>query len=225
MKTASLFLMLLSLTLALLVPVTVHASFLAQPAPAWEPVQGLAALFSAVAAIAAAWVGWLAYQLSKEMKSIAREQQASARAQAEEASRQTENQRRALDTETFFQVFEFMERVRPDRALIRNLYGEWKASGQGDEELHVAYDKVARAFDTLGLLQRKGLVRADLVREFYVAPLVILWEKYGLREFVALEREADRRGATHLYELVEFYNRVKQDASKHPTQTGAAWPS
>jgi hypothetical protein len=160
--------------------------------PDWiTAVSAAGALVTALVALYAAW----------KMNGIAKEQSRSAK--------------QALEVQTFFQVFEFMERVREQRAEIRALSKVTNRDADQQRKLNEAMDQVCRAFDALGLLDRKKLIREDLVDQFYASPLVILWDEHGVGDYVELLR-TNGRGATHFWELVKFYERVKRVPVNHP---------
>jgi hypothetical protein len=139
--------------------------------------------------------------------------------------RQVKLQHEAFELEAFMHAVNFMEEVRADRAIIRTYiksskkWSDMKKDGKLDN-----LDKVCRAFDVLGLLDRHKLVNQDLVDRFYAPPLVQLWEGM-MGSYVDELRKPENRGKTHYWELDSFYRRVQNVPQKHPGVTGLAdWP-
>jgi len=138
---------------------------------------------------------------------------------------QVKLQHEAFELEAFMHAVDFMEEVRADRAIIRTyiksnkIWSDMKKDGKID-----SLDKVCRAFDVLGLLDRQKLVNQDLVDRFYAPPLVELWEKM-MGSYVDELRKPEHRGKTHYWELDSLYRRVQNVPKYHPGNTGLPdWP-
>jgi hypothetical protein len=128
------------------------------------------------------------------------------------------------DRDGFLRLLSTMEASRADRQFVRAYAKEDRkfSSLKQQEITHV--DNVCRAFDILGFFDRRGLVNHHLVDEFYATPFVRLYEAY-LKEYVDHIRQDDERGKTHFWELIRFYERVKNVPSNDPGLTGSSeWP-
>ncbi len=138
---------------------------------------------------------------------------------------QVKLQHEAFELESFMHAVKFMEEVRPDRAIIRTYiqrnktWSDMKKDGKLEN-----LDKVCRAFDVLGLLDRHKLVDPDLIDRFYAPPLVQLWDGI-MGNYVDELRKPENRGKIHFWELDSFYRRVQNVPPKHPGITGRPdWP-
>jgi predicted dehydrogenase len=117
-----------------------------------------------------------------------------------------------------------LERVRPDRRKIREFIDardpdtniDWKHI---PKQVREAYDNVARAFDTVGVLDHIGLVRTNFVSRFYANSLYGLWNDCHLGEYVYWQQS--NRDALHFSDLVEFEKRLEKGVTRHPFITGA----
>ena len=116
-----------------------------------------------------------------------------------------------------------MEDIREDCHTIRKYINDYKTTEKQwpvPDDILGAADRVSRAFDYLGLLDRRGLVDSKLVDYFYSGTLVELWDGF-LKKYV----DEQSRGKTHLWELRQFYDRVKNVPDNHPANTGnKKWP-
>ena len=118
-------------------------------------------------------------------------------------------------------LFDRLERIRGDRKLVRDLAIEKIQLGKLTDEEFAAIERVCRAFDILGLMDRRRLIPRAFVDEFYAPPLVLLWDQ--LQPHV--ERQRAKRGKTHYWELIEFHHRVQHVPEAHPgLRDKHAWP-
>lgn len=117
-----------------------------------------------------------------------------------------------------------MEDIRDDRRFIRECAQQDKTWRMLSPEELMRVDRVCRAFDTLGIFRRLGLVNRRLVGQFYSVPFVLVYESF-LRDYVEELRRSENRGATHYWELVMLYDKVKSIEVYHPgTRGDAEWP-
>lgn len=136
-----------------------------------------------------------------------------------------ESRKREFDTESFLRVTDFMEQTRQARSLVRGLIKGNRTWETLDRETELpVVDDLCRAFDRLGMLDRLQLIDTRLVDFFYSVPFVELYSQY-LRNYVADLRSDEKRGPTHFWELVQFYDRVQHVPEGHPAKTGdPKWP-
>src|SRR5262249_42030067 len=86
-----------------------------------------------------------------------------------------------------------------------------------------SFDRVARAFDMTGGLDRLHIIRSDFTDVFYSHALHELWVRNDFGKYVEWQRR--ERGPCHFWELVEFHERTKATFDNHPGNTGATkWP-
>jgi hypothetical protein len=141
---------------------------------------------------------------------------------------QTREQRKAVDLQMFHELAARMEEARPLRQIVRS-YVKLKRESETKifplpDDIKEAVDKICREFDYLGLLDHNRVVDSRLVDRFYAVPFVLLY-KDVLEIYVNELRRAENRGPTHFWELVQFYERVKDVPKKHPGLTGKPdWP-
>ena len=133
--------------------------------------------------------------------------------------------------QTLLQNFDMMaqqlEDTRTDRAVLRAYVteGDVRIPPPPGPVLEAA-DRVCRIFDLLGFMDRRHLLNRNLVDEFYSVPFVLLYEQL-LGGYAAYLRDESRRGSTHFWELVQFYERVRYVPQNHPGRTTGAtkWPA
>lgn len=122
-----------------------------------------------------------------------------------------------------FDVFAMMERTRAARKLVRDARSKGLTWRNLDPSQLEAVDDLCRSFDLLGIYDRLGIVNTLHVDFMYAVPFVELYETF-LREYVEYLRNGPR-GLKHFWELVQFYERVKNVPHNHPTETGDPdWP-
>lgn len=144
-------------------------------------------------------------------------------------ARQTRAQQKAVKLQIFHMIVERMENTRAYRQTLRDYIKKSKLEHEKvpfppPEEIKEAADKVSREFDYLGLLDRIGMVDSRLVDLFYSVPFVFLYKDL-LNEYISELRKPESRGPTHFWELVQFYNRVKNVPDNHPGLSGNLdWP-
>ena len=94
-------------------------------------------------------------------------------------------------------------------------YEEFNSAMLGTQERYVTYGIIARFFEGVGVLVKKGLVDANLVDDLISYHLMYFWEKFGERYIMELRR---RENIPQAYEHVEYlYNVIKPIAeSQHP---------
>jgi len=142
--------------------------------------------------------------------------------------RATAAQRRATDLQLarsgFIQVIDLMERCREDRAYVRLLHKNGKTHADlVDMDLR-RVDNVCRVFDILGYYDRHRLIPQHFIDEFYAPTFIEIYESF-LKSYVSSLREVTSRGPTHFWELVQFYERVKDVRKQHPALTNSEnWP-
>lgn len=122
------------------------------------------------------------------------------------------------------ETYKMMEETRADRHRIRSAClrpGEidW-ARVPGD--LRESFDRVARAYDALGALDRRNILDRRFVKDFFVPPFDRLWTEFRLEDFVAYSIRG--RDPTHLWELVQFRERTKRVYQRHPAIRKARSP-
>ncbi|MCL4505653.1 MAG: hypothetical protein M1434_01155 [Chloroflexi bacterium] len=138
-------------------------------------------------------------------------------------------QARIDKNQIFNSAVDRLESVRTDRRELRSY-----VKNVNDQKQQISYplppdiekvvDRVCREFDFLGLLDRTNRVDHHLVDMFYSVPFVKLYEEI-LGGYVNQIRQENKRGPTHLWELVQFYERVKYVPTNHPAVTGEMdWP-
>lgn len=142
---------------------------------------------------------------------------------------QTKAQQKIVKLQIFHMVVERMENTRAYRQTLRDYVKKSKREHEKalfplPEEVREAADNVSREFDYLGLLDRTGMVDSRLVDSFYSVPFVFLYKDL-LNQYVSELRKPENRGPTHFWELVQFYNRVKNVPNNHPGLSGNLdWP-
>jgi hypothetical protein len=130
--------------------------------------------------------------------------------------RQTLLQKKASDIQIFAMVVQRLEVTRADRAAIRDYVKRGNIVVPPPSPVLEAVDRVCREFDFVGFIERKGLIDKALVDEFYSVPFVFLYKQL-LGKYVNYLRDESRRGRTHFWELVQFYERVRYVAKNHPS--------
>lgn len=156
----------------------------------------------------------------------------------------TRIQGKVAQSEFFDSVTKMMEDTRRDRHIIRAYVNGRKSSNkpvflkpeelsdaadrvsQLPKEVSDAADRVSRAYDYLGLLDRNRLVDHKLIDFFYSVPLVKLWDDL-LGDYVTklTDPKTGTRDKTHLWELRQFYEQVKNVPANHPEVAGKKnWP-
>lgn len=86
-----------------------------------------------------------------------------------------------------------------------------------------AVDRICRAFDLVGFLDRRGLIEQYIVDEMYAAALMGLWDPW-LAAYVEQPSQSGR-GLEHLWELRQLVARVASVPQRHPARTGRTeWP-
>ena len=122
-------------------------------------------------------------------------------------------------------VFGMMEKTRPARTLVRKARAEGRTWRDLDETELASVDDLCRSFDLLGVYDELGLVNSLHVDRMYSVPFVELYESF-LASYVEHVRSPSQRGETHFWELVQFYEKVKNVPRNHPANTGEPdWPS
>jgi len=122
-------------------------------------------------------------------------------------------------------VFGMMEKTRPARTLVREARAERRTWRDLDKTELASVDELCRSFDLLGVYDRLGLVNSMHVDLMYSVPFVDLYESF-LADYVKHVRGPRERGKTHFWELVQFYERVKNVPHNHPANKGERnWPS
>lgn len=137
---------------------------------------------------------------------------------------QTRGQRKATQLQMFHLAAVRMEETRADRGKLRKYVRGYKdiktpVSFPLPDDVKIAADRVSRAFDYLGLLDRTRVVDPKFINFFYAVPLVLLYKDI-LGQYVADLRKPSQRGPTHLWELVQFYDRVRNVPDNHPAISG-----
>lgn len=136
--------------------------------------------------------------------------------------RLTSLQRRVANSEFFHSVVKVMEDTRIHRQTIRNYINHKNrhhiVSLEEYNKVLDAADKVSRAYDYLGLLDRNKLIDSNLIDYYYSAPLVDLWDKF-LKQYLDGLVNSGKRDKTHLWELRKFYERVQFVRDNHPGLT------
>jgi len=155
--------------------------------------------------------------------------------QLEAANRQLDIARETLESERknsqlendrdgFLRLLEIMEASRQDREFVRDCRNQHRKPVDLNKDEIDRVDRVCRTFDILGLFDRQHLINSHLVDEFYAPPFIELYKTY-LKDYVEDLRQENKRGKTHYWELVQFYERVESVISNHPGLTGASnWP-
>jgi len=138
----------------------------------------------------------------------------------------TSQMRRLVEVQTLHAVFERMEKDRPARTQVRDYMAQCKSEGRPfspieDENVKKAIDSVCRNYDLLGFMDRHELLSRHYIDEFYSVPLVFLYDDI-LGQYVDSLRQERERGATHFWELTQFYQRVKDVPPNHPSRTAGA---
>jgi hypothetical protein len=113
---------------------------------------------------------------------------------------------------------EYVRNARKKLYLIRDKpYDEW------DIEEKDAADKVARAFDILGVLDSTRSIDRRFVDRFNAIPAVEIWEICAL--YVRAERKKKGHGEHHFWEFEQLANRVKYVKKNHPAYNNKKrWP-
>ena len=140
--------------------------------------------------------------------------------------RQTLLQKRVNDVQVFEMIVRRLEETRPARAMIRDYIKKGEIVIPPPSPVLEAVDCVCREFYFLGLYRSQvNLVDQNLVDEFYSVPFVLLYEQI-LGKYSDYLRDESRRGHSHFWELVQFYERVKYVPKHHPGKTPGAkeWP-
>jgi len=133
---------------------------------------------------------------------------------------QSDLQKRVTGLQVFQIAIQRMEDTRRDRQRLRDyLASRPRGDAALPDEVRDAADRVCRDFDILALLDRTGFVDQRLVDSFYSVPFVLLYDSL-LGPYVADLRKPEKRGPTHFWELVQFYERVKDVPKNHPAVTG-----
>ncbi len=118
-----------------------------------------------------------------------------------------------------------MEKTRPARKLIREARSQGRTWRDLNEAELAAVDDLCRSFDLLGVYDRLGIVNSMHVDLMYSVPFVDLYNTF-LTDYIAHLQKPEQRGKTHFWELVQFYERVKNVPRNHPakqeTRTGPA---
>ena len=137
---------------------------------------------------------------------------------------QTSIQKKVSDVQAFYSVAQRMEQIRGDRQIVRDYVKKGEIQIPPPDDVQKAADHICREFDILGLLDRTGFIDSRLVDLFYSVPFVLLYNDI-LGSYVEYLRKPERRGPTHFWELVQFYDRVQNVPGNHPSFSGAAdWP-
>lgn len=126
---------------------------------------------------------------------------------------QTEQLRLSTSYEAVKGVIDMLEEVRSERHIVYKLPDDHSTWDRYQED---AAEKVMRRFDIYGLLDRKGFVSRDLLRELYKRPAVKVWEK--VEKYIQAERI--RRGQPgHMHELQELASRARHEMANKSKQT------
>lgn len=142
---------------------------------------------------------------------------------------QVRAQHTAIKLQMFYLAVGRMEEIREHRHVLREYVRTFQCKHEKvtfplPDQVRYAADKVCREFDLLGLMDRTGVVDSKLVDLFYAVPFALLYEDV-LGQYVADLRKLESRGPTHFWELVQFYERVKNVPNKHPALTRKPdWP-
>ncbi len=138
---------------------------------------------------------------------------------------QAHAQKTQAELESFMLIAKLMEETRSDREIVRwHVERKMTWMDMKTDNTLEQLDKVCRAFDILGLLDRNNLINQDLVDRFYAPPLVNLWDAI-MGSYVDELRKAENRGKTHFWELDQLYHRIQNVPKVHPGITGKAdWP-
>ncbi len=122
-------------------------------------------------------------------------------------------------------AFDLMEPVRATRRLIRDAMKAGKTWRDLSKEDCLQVDELCRRFDLLGLYDRIGVVDRLHIDMIYAVPFVDLYERF-LGDYVEWLRSGEGgRDRKHFWELVQFYERVKDVPKWHPVETGEEdWP-
>jgi len=121
---------------------------------------------------------------------------------------------REHDRSGMLELFQFMEKFRDDREMVRRYVRDGTGWENVDTPHALAVDRLCRSYEILGFIHRRKLVKPDLIDEMYSTAFVPLYDEF-LKDYVEYKRRPDQRGTTHFYELTQFYNRVKE--KKHPS--------
>jgi hypothetical protein len=156
-------------------------------------------------------------------------------AHREEARREAER----LEIELFLTALQRLESSRESRRQLRRMsnteeFGKALAAEYGKDDPSEAFktvDAVAREFDILGLLFRRRIASARLIRRFYATAVVDLWDTTVLQHYVTeIRKNPDsdhpyRRGPVHYWELSQSIEPMRAVYNEHPVRTGRAdWP-
>jgi hypothetical protein len=141
-----------------------------------------------------------------------------------------DTQKEIVKLETFHNLMERMESVRKDRGKVREYVRVSKKENNSKvvfplpPEVQEAADRICREFDHLALLDSTDLVDRRLIDRSYAVPFVLLYEDV-LGEYISELRKRENRGGTHFWELVAFYERVRNVPQNHPCNSQQdCWP-
>lgn len=126
-------------------------------------------------------------------------------------------------------LLQLLESTRPDRYVLRTAALPTRpdnpASIAWDEvpsDVVDSFERVARAFDIVGTLDRLQLVSARFVDSFYSATCHQLWTTSALGSYVTWRREHD---PYLFWELDAYYHRIRRVWDNHPAHSGTTrWP-
>jgi hypothetical protein len=113
-----------------------------------------------------------------------------------------------------------LDDLRSDRHVVYELSDDWKT---WNEEQKKSVERVIRAFDVYGFMDRNQFVPRALLHQFYAYPVTRIWsvaQKYI--DFIRSPKGRNQPG--HMWELEQLKERAKA-GPKHPAESGQKdWP-
>jgi hypothetical protein len=131
------------------------------------------------------------------------------------------NARNQVSQSTIIKIIEIMEDTREYRHVLYPQREKPKPFLEWTVKEKEAADKVARAFDVLGVLDNTGNINHKFVNRFYAVAALELWDI--CKPFIDEERK--KRGAQHLWEYERFVTQIKNIKKNCPAfNEKKKWP-
>lgn len=114
-----------------------------------------------------------------------------------------------------------LDKLRDDRHTVYQLSSDW-SSWTLDQK--AAVERVIRAFDVYGLMDRNQYVPRTLLHQFYAYPAMHIWSV--AKDYIEHIRSPKGRNQPgHMWEFEKLHERAKT-GPKHPAESGDSdWPS
>jgi hypothetical protein len=109
------------------------------------------------------------------------------------------------DRKSCLEALRLMEEVREDRQFVYTCIQDKIEYRALDPTQRARIDRVCRAFDLVGYLDRRGLVMTGLVSEFYADAFIYAFDSLLTHHVAEVRR---KRGQTHMSELTQLRQRL-----------------